>query len=400
MKERISLPTQVPGYRIPVLKRTWAMIGNRTDRSISFAPLVPGLRAFVFHRVSPVQFRLLELLTGEYRMEELQHRLQAEFSHLPSGAFASMLTQLDRAGLLEEADVHPPSDWTPEYLERYSRHLAVFAGYERPGLSRFDQQQRLRDAHVVLLGVGGIGSWVALLLTQLGIGHLTLVDIDIVKSSNLTRQALYTERDIGRYKTSVASEALRAINSEVRLTTVTQNIATEEELAPLCQGSNLVILTFGPFLLPEPYRLQRACIHLGIPCVALGGLHLGPLVIPGQTACFDCVRTTLKMYSPTTTAPEGHTDEKPVFLERGYNAIFAPLISSCIGLGVTEIVKFLTGFASSTLENGLLYLNPTELSITRLPTPRNPSCASCGREHAVGGNAQQSTEESGRADRF
>jgi bacteriocin biosynthesis cyclodehydratase domain-containing protein len=199
-----------------------------------------------------------------------------------------------------------------------------------------------------------------------------------VKSSNLTRQALYTERDIGRYKTSVASEALHAINSEIQLTTVTQNIATEKELAPLCQGSTLVILTFGPFLLPEPYRLQRACLHLGIPCVAMGGLHLGPLVIPGQTACFDCVRQTLNTHSPAPTVLEENTDEKPVFLERGYNAIFAPLISSCIGLGVTEIVKFLTGFAPSTLENGLLYLNPTELSITRLPTPRNPTCTSCG----------------------
>lgn len=380
MKEHPFPAVPLPGYRIPVLKRTWAMIGNRTDRSISFAPLIPGLRAFVLHHVSPVQFRLLELLTGEYRMEELQQRLLAEFSHLPSGAFASMLNQLDRVGLLEEADVHPPADWTPAYLERYSRHLAVFAGYERPGLSRFDQQQRLRDAHVVLLGVGGIGSWVALLLTQLGVGHLTLVDIDVVKSSNLTRQALYTERDIGRHKTSVAREALQAINSEIQISTVTQNIATEEELAPLCQGSTLVIITFGPFLLPEPYRLQRACLHLGVPCVALGGLHLGPLVIPGQTACFDCVRLTLKTHSPASAAPGEHADERPVFLERGYNAIFAPLISSCIGLGVTEIVKFLTGFASSTLENGLLYLNPTELSITRLPTPRNPTCAICGRE--------------------
>jgi bacteriocin biosynthesis cyclodehydratase domain-containing protein len=378
MKERTIPTVHLPGYRVPALKRTWTMTGNRTTRSISFAPLTPGLRAFVLHRVSPVQFRLLELLTGEYRTEEIQQRLLAEFSHLPLGAVSSMLNQLDRAGLLEEADVQPPADWSPAYLERYSRHLAVFAGYERPGLSRFDQQQRLRDAHVVLLGIGGIGSWIALILTQLGVGHLTLVDIDIVKSSNLTRQALYTERDIGRHKTIVASEALQAINSEIQLTTVTQNIITVEELAPLCQGCNLVIITFGPFLLPEPYRLQRACLHLGIPCVAMGGLHVGPLVIPGQTACFDCVRKTLNASSPTSTSPGENTDEEPVFLERGYNAIFAPLISSCIGLGITEIVKFLTGFAPSVLENGLLYLNPTELSITRLPTPRNPACSSCG----------------------
>ncbi len=128
------------------------------------------------------------------------------------------------------------------------------------------------------------------------------------------------------------------------------------------------------------YRLQRACLHLGIPCVAMGGLHLGPLVIPGQTACFDCVRMTLNTYVPTFPSPEEHTDEEFLVLERGYHAIFAPLISSCIGLGVTEIIKFLAGFAPSALENGLLYLNPTELSITHLPTPRNPACSSCGAQ--------------------
>lgn len=369
-----------PAYRVPALKRTWMVTGNRTTRSVSFAPLAPGLRAFLLHRVSPPQLRLLELLSGKYRTEELEQRVCAEFSHLPPGAVASMLHQLDRAGLLEEADVQPPAEWTPAYVERYTRHLAVFAGYERPGLSRFDQQQRLRDARVVLLGVGGTGSWIALLLTQLGIGHLTLVDEDRITSSNLTRQALYTERDIGRLKVVAASEALRAINSEIELTAITGSITTEEELAALCQGCNLVVITFGPFLLPEPSRLQRACVHLGIPCVAMGGLHLGPLVIPGQTACFECVRLALDAYFPSATASGEQPGEETFSLERGYHAIFAPLISSCIGLGVTEMIKFLAGFAPSALENGLLYLNPTELSITRLATPRHPACPLCGTE--------------------
>ena len=134
------------------------------SRSITFAPLIPGLRAFALHNVSPPQFRLLELLRDECRVEDMQRRLQEEFPRLSPQRVLAMLQQLDSAGLLEEADLQPPSDWTPGYRERYSRHLAVFAGYERPGLSRFDQQQRFRDAHIVLLGVGGTGSWIALLL--------------------------------------------------------------------------------------------------------------------------------------------------------------------------------------------------------------------------------------------
>lgn len=367
-----------PPYRMPALKCTWIITSLPASSSVTFAPLIPGLRTFALHNVSPPQFRLLELLKGEYRVEDIQQRLQAEFPRLSPEKVAAMLMQLDRAGLLEEADQHPPPDWTPEYIERYSRHLAVFSGYERPGLSRFDQQQRFHDAHVVLLGMGGIGSWVALLLTQLGIGHLTLVDDDPVNVSNLTRQALYTERDVGRNKALAAAEALHAINSETKLTPISRAIKSGEEMIPLCQGADLVVLTFGPFLLPEPTQLQRACLRQNVPCVALSGFHLGPLVIPGKTACFDCVRTVFASQAPGLIPGAIHEGGEAVLLARRYHAIFAPLIASCTGLGVTELTKFLAGFAPSALENGVLYFNPTEISITRLATPRDPACPTCG----------------------
>lgn len=376
--ESSSLLDNTLPYRVPALKCTWVITRLPASNSITFAPLLPGLRAYALHHVSPPQLRLLELLKGECRVEDIQQRLQVEFPRLSPSKIVAMLNQLDRAGLLEEADVQPPANWTPEYVERYSRHLAVFAGYERPGLDRFDQQQRFRDAHVVILGMGGIGSWVALLLTQLGIGHLTLVDDDPVNISNLTRQALYTEQDVGRNKALAASVALHAINSETKLTTITHAINTKEEMMLVSQGATLVILTFGPFLLQEPTQLQHACLHQNVPCVALSGLHLGPLVIPGKTACFDCVRTVFANQLPGLI-PEGiNEDRQAVLLARRYHAIFAPLIASCIGLGVTELTKFIAGFAPSALENGLLYLNPTELSITRLATPRNPTCPTCG----------------------
>lgn len=379
-----SPPETLLPYRIPALKCTWVITSIPSSRSITFAPLIPGLRAFALHNVSPPQFRLLELLGGEYRVEDIQQRLQEEFPQLSPQRALAMLRQLDSAGLLEEADLQPPSDWTPGYRERYSRHLAVFAGYERPGLSRFDQQQRFRDAHIVLMGMGGMGSWIALLLAQLGVGHLTLVDDDPVNISNLTRQALYTERDVGRNKALAASEALRAINSEMKLTVIQHAVTTEEEMLRVSRDATLVILTFGPFLLPEPTRLQHACLRQNVPCVAISGLHLGPLVVPGKTACFDCVRATFAGQLPGLIPDGGSEGGEAVVMERRYHAIFAPLIASCIGLGVTELTKFIAGFAPSALENGLLYLNPTELSITRLATPRNPACPTCGNIQDTG----------------
>lgn len=373
-----STPHIFSRYRVPALKCTWVITSIPASRSITFAPLIPGLRAFALHHISPPQFRLLELLKGEYGIEDIRQRLQAEFPQISPDNIAAMLNQLDRAGLLEEADVQPPADWTPEYIERYSRHLAVFTGYEHPGLSRFDQQQRFRDAHIVILGMGGTGSWIALLLAQLGIGHLTLVDDDPVNISNLTRQALYTERDVGRNKALAAAEALHAINSDMKLTTVTSAIKTEEAMMAASQGADLVILSFGPFLLPEPTLLQRACLRQNVPCAVISGFHLGPLVVPGKTACFDCIRATFAAQLPGLIPAGANEGGEAVLLSRRYHAIFAPLIAVCIGLGVTELTKFIAGFAPSALEDGLLYFNPTELSITRVATPRNPACPTCG----------------------
>lgn len=73
MKERIFPTAHLPGYRIPALKRTWTMIGNRATRSISFAPLIPGLRAFVLHLVSPFQFRLLACLPANIARKNLNN---------------------------------------------------------------------------------------------------------------------------------------------------------------------------------------------------------------------------------------------------------------------------------------------------------------------------------------
>ncbi|HEU5377819.1 MAG TPA: ThiF family adenylyltransferase [Ktedonobacteraceae bacterium] len=360
-------------YRKPALKRNWVI--SQSGSSVTFAPLTPGLRTFALHHISLLQKRLLALLKGEHTEEAIQEQLAHEFPSISAATVSRMLAQLDRAGLLEEADLLPPDDWAPEYLTRYTRNLAVFAGYERPGLSRFDQQRRIRNAHVVLLGAGGVGSWLAMLLGQLGVGHMTIADDDILTSSNLTRHALFTELDIGRNKAIAAADALHALNSDIEVTALPYLIETEEALKDIGQDVRLVIISFGPFLRPVPMQIHRACFRLGLPYVALSGLHLGPLVIPGSTACFACAQSFLasQVRWQTGNAEEGENS----LLDRGYHAIFAPLVASCTGLGAMEVAKHITGFAPSTLANGLLYLNPTDLTLTRLHIPRDPTCRLC-----------------------
>lgn len=363
-----------PTYRKPALKRNWVISGN--DDSLVFAPLTPGLRTLALHHVSPPQRRLLALLQGKKTTEEIQQQLISEFPALSVQTVSAMLAQLDRVGVLEEADLLPPADWTRAYIERYTRDIAFFAGYERPDLSRFEQQRRIRDAHIVLLGAGGIGSWIAMLLGQLGIGHLTIADDDEVSSSNLTRHALFTEKDIGKNKAAAAAEALHALNGAIEITVIPHLIETEEALHAISQNAQLVIVSFGPFFHPVPMRLHQACFRLGLPSIALNGLHIGPLVIPGQTFCFSCAQSFFAQQTPWQVGKLG--EEVNNVLHRGYYAIFAPLVAACTGLGVMEIAKYIAGFAPSYTTNGIIYLNPTDLSIHQIPIPRDPACHVCG----------------------
>ena len=113
-------------------------------------------------------------------------------------------------GLVEDAGEYDVL--TEHERGRYDRQLRYFADVAPDGLSAPDCQLRLRDASVLVLGVGGLGSWAALSLACCGVGRLTLVDGDEVELSNLNRQVLYSEHDIGRPKARVAAAAIERFN--------------------------------------------------------------------------------------------------------------------------------------------------------------------------------------------
>src|SRR5688572_19958668 len=126
-----------------------------------------------------------------------------------------LLELLSGEGLLEDAGAYDAL--TDSERGRYDRQLRYFADVAPDGVSAPGCQVRLREARVVVLGVGGLGSWAALSLACCGVGELTVFDGDVVELSNLNRQVLYAEDDIGRPKAAVAAAALRRFNPGIRV---------------------------------------------------------------------------------------------------------------------------------------------------------------------------------------
>ena len=227
-----------------------------------------------------------------------------------------------------------------------------------------DEGQRLlKEARVCIVGVGGLGAPVALYLTAAGVGTLRLVDPDVVELSNLNRQVLYTESDIGRAKVNCAEKRLRALNPEVRIEAVQERIAGENASA-LVGPSDVIVDGLDNY--PARFLLNEAAVQKKIPLVhgaiwGLGGQVT--VVVPGKTPCLACL------------FPEVPSQERPPVLGT------APGVIGCIQ--ATEVLKLLTGIGNPLFGRLLLY-DGEFMEFSEVRARRKEACPVCGRLGGAG----------------
>jgi molybdopterin-synthase adenylyltransferase len=198
------------------------------------------------------------------------------------------IDDLRRTGHLEDADEPDPVELTEGERARYSRSRQLFQWMDTsPRVSGWAAQVALKRAKVVVLGLGGVGSFVALALTVSGIGHVHCVDRDTVSLSDLNRQILYTQQDLGRPKADAAVRCLRERNSDVRVTGERRDVDGPDAIPA---GFDVVVLAADS---PTEIRswTNRACHESGTPWV--WGGYDGPLMTagvyrPGAGPCYDC----------------------------------------------------------------------------------------------------------------
>jgi molybdopterin-synthase adenylyltransferase len=202
----------------------------------------------------------------------------------------------------------------PSERERYGRQLLCFgeAG-----------QARLKNAHIVIAGAGGLGSPVAIYLSVAGVGQLTLIDCDTVERTNLNRQILHGEADIGRPKVESAAETLRALNPSIRIVDVHATIA-DENIAALVGDADGIVDAMDNY--PTRFTLNRFAHERGIPLFhgAIRGFHgQATTCIPGRGPCLACLFPNVppKEVSPVVGVTPG--------------------VIGCIQ--ATEVIKYLTG---------------------------------------------------------
>src|ERR671914_834110 len=270
------------------------------------------------------------------------------------------------------------TELTSQDLQRYSRQIML----EEIG---FIGMEKLRNSKVCVVGVGGIGNPVVTQLNAMGVGKIRIVDRDVIEISNLHRQHLYTEEDIGKVKVEAALERLRKLNPQVEIEAVPTSVTTYT-VENLVKGSDVVIDALDS--IEARYALNDACIKQNIPLIYAGALGMvGSVctILPNKTACLRCMFPALE------------EDEMPTCSTEGVHPSILYLVG---GIQVSEAVKMIIGQPPS-LANTLLYVDLTDLSFEKIQMSRYDGCPSCGSKKielatTVTGNSQESTQARGK----
>jgi bacteriocin biosynthesis cyclodehydratase domain-containing protein len=285
------------------------------------------------------------------------------------------IAHLEGLGLLDREPSIPLGDYE---AERYHRQLIYFADFAPPGVSADELQQRLTASRVVVLGTGGLGCWAAAALACAGIGSLRLVDDDRVELSNLNRQLLFGESDIGELKIDAAARALAAHDSRLEIETVDQRVRGMADVAGLIGDADLLLATadWPPYELPR--WINEACLLAGVPYLTAGQfpplIRVGPMVIPGATACLECQESKIRREFPLY-------DELAAFQrDRPTSASTFAAASGLVGtILANESIHHLTGVCQPATVDRALIIDLRTLSVAAETIEREPLCSACSR---------------------
>ena len=252
-------------------------------------------------------------------------------------------------------DQTPTRPLTPYQVRRYSRHIIM------PQVGSAGQR-KLLDAKVLMVGAGGLGSPISIYLTLAGVGTIGIVDFDDVDVTNLQRQILHFNDDVGRPKVESAAETLKAYNPDVKV------IAHEEPLIAanameIMAGYDVIVNGADNF--PARYLVNDAAYLSGKPLVD-GSILLfdgmSSVFLPGQ-GCYRCL-------FPTPPPP----GEVPSCAEAGVLGMLPGMVGT---IQATETVKLIMGIGES-LSGRLLLIDALDMEFRSVKLRRNPECPLCG----------------------
>ncbi len=257
--------------------------------------------------------------------------------------------------------VPPADELSVDEVRRYSRHLII------PEIG-MTGQKRLKNAKVLCVGAGGLGSPALLYLAAAGVGTLGVIDFDVVDESNLQRQVIHGQSDVGRLKAESARDSIREVNPYVNVVLHTEALDSDNALE-IFEGYDLIVDGTDNFA--TRYLVNDACVLLGKPYV-WGSIYR----FDGQASVFwaeygPCYRCLYPEPPPPGMVPS--------CAEGGVLGVLCASIGS---IQVNEAIKVITGVGEPLVGRLMIY-DALEMSYRSLAVRKDPDCAVCGKNPTV-----------------
>ena len=252
-------------------------------------------------------------------------------------------------------------DYSPQQLERYSRHIIL----QEVGV---EGQEKIAGARVLIVGAGGLGSPAALYLAAAGIGTIGIVDGDVVDLSNLQRQIAHHTQDVGREKVDSAAEKMVAINPDVKVQPH-RMLLCADNIREVIRDYDFVIDGTDNF--PTKFLVNDACVMENIPFSHGGILRFDGqtmTVVPHESSCYRC---TFRQPPPP--------DAVPTCSQAGVLGAIAGMLGT---IQAAEALKFFIG-TGSLLTDTLLSFNALDMSFRRVSLRRQEDCPLCGQNPTI-----------------
>lgn len=316
--------------------------------------------------------KIVQSLDGKKSIDEIAQTFDVELSSLQS-----LFDFLDKKGILDHCE--PKTDI--ENYEKYRRVIHFLLDYSVSHEHLVSMWNKLKNSHVLIVGLGAVGSWVACNLAQSGVNNLILMDSDTVEISNLHRQFGYTEKSVGQLKTAIMEQRLKKYNSNINILKVNEfldaNNLSQFDNTPI----DLVInCADKPNVDTTSLWIGEYCMKHNIPHIVGGGynLHLsliGQTVLPGKSACVKCIEKQLTEMNCIDTSKV-----KKLAVKGRKVGSFGPmcsLIASFVGM---EAVKVLSGCTLPANINRRGEFNIYTMDISYTDFIRRDDCEWCGKK--------------------
>lgn len=318
-----------------------------------------------------------KLMDGKKSIEAIQQELSVNFPQ-EAPFLPDLLTLLDNEYLLEDNGCCNHGTLSKYDTERWSRSIEFLGAYCKANENKYSKQEKIKNSRICLLGLGGVGSSVLLNLIAMGVQNIRAVDFDTVDLSNLNRQIIYDECDVGNSKAETAKNKVLQFYPQANIECINSKITSPECIEKFIKDCDFVINAADQPREQIIDWLNCACVKNGIPfiCGALDSRYaIYYSVHPGKSGCIECwksqARKSSALFQDFYRNGEFHTAESA-------NVTIMPFISIISGLMCADLLKLITGIAEPLSLGTLNSYDFIDGKISTLESwGRNQQCAVC-----------------------